>query len=145
LPKLKERVHIAKSIEKAAHHAKKDKHDKNWLKEAAEAMDIDIDPDMLCVDEMTIGAMARLIWKHSRSSDKDSDDEAPRRTNKKVPSDAKLAGLRAELDSLLQQQLMARGVSAKYPTSGSRVVIDDLMTNSSEYIPHGKHILRYTC
>ncbi len=47
LPKLKERVQIAKSIEKAQHHAKKDKHDKNWLKEAAEAMDIDLEPDMM--------------------------------------------------------------------------------------------------
>lgn len=46
LPKLKERIALAKEIEKAQHYVKKDNHDRNWLKEAAEAMDLDIDPDM---------------------------------------------------------------------------------------------------
>ncbi len=61
------------------------------------------------------------------------DDELPRKPKKLTgPSDAKVASLRNELEALLGQQLMARGVSAKYPTSGSRVVIDDLIANSSE-------------
>mgnify|MGYP002718870192 CR=1 FL=1 len=46
LPKLRERITLARDIEKAQHQVKKDNHDKNWLKEAAEAMDLDIDPDM---------------------------------------------------------------------------------------------------
>lgn len=46
LPKLRERIALARDIEKAHHTDKKDKHDRNWLKEAAEAMDLDIDPSM---------------------------------------------------------------------------------------------------
>lgn len=46
LPKLKERIALARDIEKAQHAVKKDNHDKNWLRETAEAMDLDIDPSM---------------------------------------------------------------------------------------------------
>jgi ATP-dependent RNA helicase DDX24/MAK5 len=46
LTKLRARIRVAKEIEKAQHMVKKDNHDKNWLKETAEAMDVDIDPDM---------------------------------------------------------------------------------------------------
>lgn len=49
LPKLRERVRIAREIEKAQHAVKKAKHEKSWLQEAAEAMDIDLDPDLLYV------------------------------------------------------------------------------------------------
>jgi ATP-dependent RNA helicase DDX24/MAK5 len=43
---LKERIKLAKDIEKAQHLVKKENHDRNWLKEAAEAMDVDIDPSL---------------------------------------------------------------------------------------------------
>lgn len=46
LPKMRERIRVARAIEKAQHHVKKDNHEKNWLRETAEAMDIDIDSDM---------------------------------------------------------------------------------------------------
>jgi len=46
LPKLRERLRLARDIEKAQHTVKKENHARNWLKEAAEAMDVDIDPDM---------------------------------------------------------------------------------------------------
>jgi ATP-dependent RNA helicase DDX24/MAK5 len=46
MPKLKERIRLAKAIEKAQHEVKKENHEKNWLKETAEAMDLDLDPDM---------------------------------------------------------------------------------------------------
>jgi hypothetical protein len=39
-------IALAKEIEKAQHVVKKENHDKNWLKEAAEAMDVDIDPSL---------------------------------------------------------------------------------------------------
>lgn len=42
--------------------------------------------------------------------------------------------LKAELKSLLREPLMARGVSARYPTSGSKVIIDDLLGASGESI-----------
>lgn len=46
LPSLKERVRVAKAIEKAEHQNRKEKHDKSWLEEAAEALDVDIDPTL---------------------------------------------------------------------------------------------------
>ena len=46
LPKLRDRIRLAKDIEKAQHNVKKANHDRNWLREAAEAMDVDIDPAM---------------------------------------------------------------------------------------------------
>ena len=48
LPRLKERVSVARDIEKAQHEVKKENHDRNWLKEAADDLGVDIDPDM-CV------------------------------------------------------------------------------------------------
>ena len=48
LPPLRKRIELARDIEKAQHQVKKENHDRNWLIEAAEAMDLDIDPDM-CV------------------------------------------------------------------------------------------------
>lgn len=67
-------------------------------------------------------------------SDLEDDDEhtSHKQGKKQKPSDTKLYNLKAELSELLQQPLMARGVSAKYPTSGSRIVIDDLLKADSE-------------
>lgn len=46
LDKLKARVQLAKKIDAAQHKVKKEKHEKNWLREAAEAMEIELDSDM---------------------------------------------------------------------------------------------------
>lgn len=46
LDKLKERIELAKKIDSGMHKATKEAHDDNWLKQAAEAMDIDIDSDL---------------------------------------------------------------------------------------------------
>jgi hypothetical protein len=44
--------------------------------------------------------------------------------------------LKAELKALLREPLMARGVSARYPTSGSKVIIDDLLGASGESLAY---------
>lgn len=127
-------MRIAREIEKAQHAVKKSKHEKSWLQETAEAMDIDIDPDMMyvsCPESVT-----QILTMHSpviRSAE-ESDDEVAR--SRKAPKQRlrdNAPRLRHELDELLRQPLMARGVSAKYPTSGSRVVIDDLLADKSEF------------
>lgn len=46
LDKLKARVQLAKKIDSAAHRTRKEKHDKNWLKDAADAMEIELDSDL---------------------------------------------------------------------------------------------------
>lgn len=56
----------------------------------------------------------------------DSDDEAPTMHKTKIMN-SKTARLKAELQTLLAKPIYAKGVSAKYITSGSRLDIDKLM------------------
>lgn len=46
LDALKQRIELAKKIESGQHKATKEAHEDNWLKQAAEAMEIDLDSDM---------------------------------------------------------------------------------------------------
>ena len=64
----------------------------------------------------------------------DDDDGGVGHSNNKRKG--KLAALRAEMKTLLAQPLIARGVSTRYLTSGSKSVVDDLLTSSSESLPH---------
>jgi len=45
LDKLKARVQLARQIDVAQHKANKQKHEKNWFKETADAMEIELDSD----------------------------------------------------------------------------------------------------
>jgi ATP-dependent RNA helicase DDX24/MAK5 len=45
LDKLKSRVQLAREIDVARHKADKQKHEKNWFKETADAMEIELDSD----------------------------------------------------------------------------------------------------
>lgn len=45
--KLKQRVQLARQIETAHHKIKKANHERNWMKETAEAMEIDLDSDFV--------------------------------------------------------------------------------------------------
>ncbi|KAI9632805.1 P-loop containing nucleoside triphosphate hydrolase protein [Dioszegia hungarica] len=113
LPKLKERLRVAQAIEKAQHEVKKETHDRNWLKEAAEAMDIDLDDDMLDDGELTFDR-PHIRPQHRRKGNRTES----------------VANLKAELKHLMKEPLVARGVSARYPTGGSKVIIDDLVRAS---------------
>ena len=46
LDALKQRIELAKKIESGQHKATKEAHEDNWLKQAAEAMEIELDSDM---------------------------------------------------------------------------------------------------
>ena len=46
LPKLRERIRLAREIEKMQHLVKKETHDRKWLQEAADNLGVDIDPDL---------------------------------------------------------------------------------------------------
>ncbi|KAI0087341.1 DEAD-domain-containing protein [Irpex rosettiformis] len=107
LDKLKERIQLARQIDNAQHKIKKENHEKHWLKEAAEAMEIELDSDfeLSSGDERKAGPS-----KHQRKS-----------------RNAKTTALKAELKQLLAQPLVARGVSTRYITSGSRPIVDDVI------------------
>ncbi|KAG6868135.1 hypothetical protein C0993_007258 [Termitomyces sp. T159_Od127] len=108
LDKLKYRVQLARKIETSHHKIKKANHDRNWMKEAAAAMEIELDSDYLSED----------------------DEEKPSNKKRKA-KDAKNAALKAELKYLLSQPLIARGISTKYITSGSRPIVDDLIVGAN--------------
>lgn len=46
LDKLKARIQVAKRIDSVQHKIKKQNHEKHWLKETAEAMELELDSDM---------------------------------------------------------------------------------------------------
>ncbi|KAI0701340.1 P-loop containing nucleoside triphosphate hydrolase protein [Cytidiella melzeri] len=110
LDKLKERIQLARQIDNAQHKIKKENHEKHWIKEAADAMEIVLDSDFgLSSDDERKGGPT----KHQRKN-----------------ASAKTAGLKAELKRLLAQPLVARGISTRYITSGSRNIVDDVMEGS---------------
>lgn len=45
LDKLKSRVRLARRIDLAQHSVRKEKHEKKWVKKAAEALEVDLDSD----------------------------------------------------------------------------------------------------
>ncbi|KAJ7666104.1 ATP-dependent RNA helicase [Mycena polygramma] len=104
LDKLKERVQLARQIETTHHKIKKANHDRKWMKETADALEVELDSDFIS----------------------DSDEDKPSNQKRKA-KDLKNANLKAELKRLLAQPIVARGVSTRYITSGSRPIVDDIL------------------
>ncbi|KAI0690242.1 DEAD-domain-containing protein [Cerioporus squamosus] len=105
LDKLKARVQLAREIDAVQHKAKKEKHERNWLRETADAMEIELDSDLASEDE---------------------DAKGPSKHQQKTAA-AKTAALKAELRAMLAQPLVARGVSTRYITSGVHSIADDMV------------------
>lgn len=72
---------------------------------------------------LTSNPLRRL---YSGDDEDDRDQGLPSKKQRKV-ANAKTAGLKAELKQLLAQPLIARGVSTRYITSGSRSIVDDMI------------------
>ncbi|KXN89342.1 ATP-dependent RNA helicase MAK5 [Leucoagaricus sp. SymC.cos] len=108
LDKLKARVQLARQIDQSQHKVKKANYEKSWMKETAEALGVDLDSDYM--------------------SDSDSEKQSNR---ERKATEAKAHVLKDQLKVLLAQPLVARGVSTKYITSGSRPIINDIMAGDS--------------
>ncbi|OAX41619.1 ATP-dependent RNA helicase [Rhizopogon vinicolor AM-OR11-026] len=106
LDKLKDRVLLARQIDSQQHKIRKQHHEKNWLKETAEAMEIELDSDILS----------------------ESEDESHPSKQRQKKNDAKTAVLKAQLKELMSQPLLSRGVSTRYITSGSRPIADAIIS-----------------
>ncbi|KAH7920183.1 ATP-dependent RNA helicase [Leucogyrophana mollusca] len=115
LDKLKARILLARQIDTAQHKIKKQNHERNWIKEAAEAMEIELDSDILS----------------------GSEDEGQPSKFKRKKSNVKTASLKAELNKLLSQPLLARGISTRYITSGSRPIAHDMVVGDHHEIMLG--------
>lgn len=107
IDRLKHRVSLARRIDAVVHKHTKADHEKNWLKQAAKDLDVEIDPDFVHIE------------------DEDGDDRAYLK-KKKEKEDA--AALKRELEFLLKQPLVANGVRANYITSGARSIVDNLIS-----------------
>ncbi|RIA98835.1 P-loop containing nucleoside triphosphate hydrolase protein [Glomus cerebriforme] len=101
---MKQRIQLARQIDKEEHKMQKVNHDNDWLKKTAQEFEIELD------DEIT----------------NDSN-----RGNQKQAKE-KIRSMKFELKSLLSQPLIPRGVSTKYLTSGIvRDLADRLLDGSS--------------
>ncbi|KAF9225963.1 P-loop containing nucleoside triphosphate hydrolase protein [Gyrodon lividus] len=108
LDDLKKRIHLARQIDSQQHKVKKQNHERNWLRETAEAMEIELDSDIMSASE---------------------DESKPSKYQRKRV-DAKTATLKAELKEILSRPLIGRGVSTRYITSGSRPIADDIVSGN---------------
>lgn len=131
LDKLKARVQLARQIDAAQHKAKKERHEKNWLKETADAMEIEIDSDF--ADRCARFCPACLLVFESRRppSDTETRPTGPTKRQQKA-TNAKIKDQKLQLKQLLAQQLLAQGISKRYITSGSNPIAHDLLAGESE-------------
>lgn len=60
LDQLKKRVDLAKEIDVAHHRATKAAHDDKWLRDAAEAMEIDLDDEKCVLLSLSLSPSSRL-------------------------------------------------------------------------------------
>lgn len=101
LSALKERIALAKQIDQATHTQKKASHDDAWLRKLAEEVEMDLSEE-----------------EEDRSND-----------IKKVNEAKSVHALRSRLTQLIKTPLRARGISAKFITSGDRDFVDSLLND----------------
>lgn len=114
LNKLRQRVSLAKEIDDAQHSFKKQNHEAKWLKEMAEALDVELDDDNDGFNKYTDPRGRQL-------------------------SSQKLMFMKDRLKSLLATPIVAPGTSLRYLTSGkdsdiygsNKTFVQDLMEGTS--------------
>ena len=65
LDRLKERIQLARQIDNAQHKTKKENHEKKWLREAAEAMEIELDSDF---DLRSVRKLKPAVWNETHGA-----------------------------------------------------------------------------
>jgi ATP-dependent RNA helicase DDX24/MAK5 len=133
LDKLKARVQLARKIENTQHKIKKTNHDRNWMRETAEVLGVELDSDYLRCDACAYGS--RDEPQSFSLSISESDNENKLSTQKRKAKDGKMQGMKAELKYLLSQPLIAKGVIKNYITSGSTSIVDDLLAGGCKLFP----------
>ncbi|KAK9533649.1 hypothetical protein VZT92_008754 [Zoarces viviparus] len=94
---IKERVNLARQIEKIEFHNSKEKQHNSWFRQAAEAMEVDLDDDIL------IG----------RGKDEDDDREQQRAVK----------GMKKHLKHLISQPVFNNGMRTKFPTQMGKMSV----------------------
>uniref|UniRef100_A0A8D0HKC9 ATP-dependent RNA helicase n=1 Tax=Sphenodon punctatus TaxID=8508 RepID=A0A8D0HKC9_SPHPU len=103
---IKERVNLARKIEKVEYFNCRAKQHNSWFKQAAEALEIDLDDDVL------IGGQ--------------SSEEEESQKQKMLKS------MRKQLKHLLSQPVLKDFMKTKYPTQAGKLLLPHLPANSSE-------------
>ncbi|KAM9787090.1 ATP-dependent RNA helicase DDX24 [Syngnathus typhle] len=96
---IKERVNLARKIEKVEFHNSRQKHHNSWFKQAAEAMEIDLDEDLLL------------------GNGRDEDDRGQQKMVK---------AMKKHLKQLLSQPVFKNLTKTKYPTQMGRLSLANL-------------------
>uniref|UniRef100_A0AAY4ARK7 ATP-dependent RNA helicase n=1 Tax=Denticeps clupeoides TaxID=299321 RepID=A0AAY4ARK7_9TELE len=97
---IKERVNLARKIEKIEYHNSKEKQHDSWFKQAAEAMDIDLDDSLL------------------KGAGKDENDD---RLQQKM-----VKGMKKHLKHLISQPIFKNVMKTKYPTQMGKLHLPEL-------------------
>ncbi|KAM6968857.1 ATP-dependent RNA helicase DDX24 isoform 2-T2 [Tautogolabrus adspersus] len=97
---IKERVNLARQIEKIEFHNSREKHHNSWFRQAAEALEVDLDDDLL------IGGS--------------KDEEGDRGQQKMVK------GMKKHLKHLISQTVFKNTIKTKYPTQMGKLSLPNL-------------------
>jgi len=131
LDKLKARVHLARQIDVAQHKANKEKHEKNWFKETADAMEIELDSDF--ADRYVGLRLVCLPMFELRLAPSDTEANLNGLTKRQQKTtNAKVMDQKLQMKRLLAQPLLAQGISKRYITSGSNLIVHELLAGESE-------------
>lgn len=132
LDKLKARVQLARQIDVAQHKVKKEKHEKNWLQETADAMGIELDSDF--ADRYARPHPVCLPVFEPRRPPSDGETKPTGPTKRRKATDARVKDQKLQLKQLLIQPILAQGVSKRYVTSGSNPIAHELLAGESELV-----------
>ena len=99
-------------------------HETNWFKKAAEEMDILLDDDLLGPASDSDGEGAQKKRRVDKSG------------GKRVYSKEEIAGMRRELEGMLQKSIVPKGISGRYLT-GNEGVVDVLVENEGRFFCGG--------
>ncbi|NXY44828.1 DDX24 helicase, partial [Ceuthmochares aereus] len=100
---IKERVNLARQIEKAEFFNSRARHHDSWLQQAAEALEIDIDDDMFMGNEQEESQKQKM-----------------------------LKGMKKQLKHMLSQPLFKVLMKTKYPTQSGKLLLPQTSTSISE-------------
>uniref|UniRef100_A0A6I8RZT6 ATP-dependent RNA helicase n=1 Tax=Xenopus tropicalis TaxID=8364 RepID=A0A6I8RZT6_XENTR len=103
---IKERVNLARMIEKMEYFNCKAKQQNSWLQQAAEALELDLDDDVL------VGG------QHNE------EEERVKQKSLKI--------MKKQLKQLLSQPIFRNSLKTKYPTQTGKLVLPSLLANQSE-------------
>ena len=130
LDNLKTRVQLARQIDVAQHKVKKEKHEKNWLKETADAMGIELDSDFADRYARPRPVCLPVFEPRRPLSDAETRLTGPTKRQQKA-ADTRIKDQKLQLKQLLIQPLLAQGVSKRYVTSGSNPIAHELLAGES--------------